>query len=348
MVCQAQFGCMHGHCAPIDNSSSELVCVCDPGWSHDNSLFHLNNCSLPEHALLGIFIAFGLVAALPLLLYFAYIANQAKGRMRKTGLFVCLSCSSFFLSSLVLYLENGTFIVMSIMLGVNMAALNFVSENILKMTMAPVVAVQQKKFDRRLIRNIDRIYIGFRISIITMGCIQAGFSQTPYHNYCILAYLIFTCVITVISSALQSKYVGQSTSIIKQNLFSSSPGAVSAGAESRQLNLDEVCGRLEKLQRSLKIFTFYTVVIYLTIVGLFLGMGQQLPYVWCLWIVICMSTFIRYYSCAVLLTKHSHAGSGSRSKDVSPTGSKGQLEAAVEGTDNTKALEVVPRSDFGS
>ena len=274
MCDQNALACINGRCL---NISSIFTCVCNDGWQSDNSLFHLDNCSLPDQALLAIFLVFGVALGVPLVVMFALHARKTQSYMRQAATFSSIASIAWIAIFLSLYLENGLFEATAVLLSITYGFLNYVAEVILRMTVMPVFAVKRRKSDKRLLGNIIRIFTAIRLCYLVMGCVLAGFSRTSYNNMVVLVFIGLVILLVSFGVLLQVMYVQTLINILTVSLESGDDGVLS---ELSKHDLSTVLDKLQKFRKSLFVYVFNMVIINLTVIILYLALGNQLPYIW--------------------------------------------------------------------
>ena len=83
-----------------------LACDCPPGWGHDYSFWHDNNCALPDGAYLWNLVGSSVVTALCL---FAVVPKMrvVRKRVRTVAYFTIANLVSLWLIALGTYLQDG-------------------------------------------------------------------------------------------------------------------------------------------------------------------------------------------------------------------------------------------------
>jgi hypothetical protein len=296
------FACIHG----MVNTSSN-VCECEFGWVDDNTLFHLNNCSLPSDALLALFICFGLLLALPCLIIMLVLTSKSKGDMKKIGIFACLSILAYSLCIMSLYLEGGMFESSIIFFGLVTISLSLISQSIVKATMMPIIALHNSAIQKSEIRHAQLVMWLIRILLMILCIVIAGICRSKYYNYFVLALILSLAIAACLSAFVQMRHIGRLISALQEVM-----STTGSEQSQRYREIDLVLKQLIKARKGMKVYACQVTINQLLIVSLFFGFQQQFPYCWSIWPLLMSSHLPKYYICASLLRKHT-----SPSRDIS-------------------------------
>jgi hypothetical protein len=191
-------------------------------------------------------------------------------------------------TGLASYLENGIFVGTSILLGFNFASVNYISESIVVMTLGPALAMRQQQMESRTRRIHITMWL-IRLVLVSVGVMLAALSDTDYFNYGVLATFSVIIVLGVLSAVIQLKYLNQLIALIEKTADSSAVG------ETQHEELGKVMARLLKARRSLIINMFLIIASNVIVLGLFVGLGEQLPYAWGIWPMLFSQQFGKYF-----------------------------------------------------
>jgi hypothetical protein len=217
-------------------------------------------------------------------------------------------------------LDNGLYEALGLFLGLILASMNFVGQNNMYMTLAPILAVSRGKLGKNLQRNMAILFNALRVCYIIVGCVLAGFARTKHHNLVLMGILVCTTVLAWISLSVQGWFAGLLKSIVEQTMQATQMASATGVA---RVELEMVIRKLSKFQRGILITNVVQTVINGIVIGLFLGFQQHLPYAWVLWPFQFLSSYSYLFTCYGFMRKEQATSTSSDLKT---------------GPDNTRAL----------
>jgi hypothetical protein len=200
--------CFNGGVCSNQSTEDVQFCVCPSGWGGDRMWFHQDNCTMPEYALLALFLFNTLLSVFCLYKLYA-MRSVAKERVRTILNLASIFVITFDLEILTLFVENGWFIGMSIATAMTVVTTCYWGYHMVKLFITPIVAVEPK-----LLSSITRLAYVCLITIaaVTIGpclglAISAYINPIPF-NIIMMVYMLAT-VVFVAFFAISISYYGR-------------------------------------------------------------------------------------------------------------------------------------------
>ena len=308
--CQNGFSCIQGTCQQqiryeVDQgiNITESICICNQGWENDNSLFHQSNCALPNNALLG-FLILALITILPTFGLFARATLQAKGTARTLGVSVMVSMFILLVSSISMYLENGMFEVTSFFMCINNVSVNVLSSQLTILNLRTILMVHYRGNVREICQKFKSLMYLFQISFVIMGVVMAINARSSKFNYFVVALLCMMMATIIICSAYQYRFSSTLMGILDR-IIGDKNDSNEIGSEQRRVQREifEAKNKLMKMRTGTIIFAISALLNLGAIVGVFIGLQMQLPFAWCLLLLVSVSQQIKFYVCLVMIQR---------------------------------------------
>jgi len=284
---------------------------------------------MPEPVLLILFLVFGIGVFLPMGALFARATKRSRGRLRRTGTIITIACALLVISSISLYSEGGMFEATSVLVGLNGAMVNYVSQSILLIMVGPIAAVN-RQVDETVTLRLRQVMRVIRTFLGIPGIVMAGLSRTASFNYAVIAFMIATVMAVVVSTAAQFTYLSMLQNVIEKTVTAITP----EGSVQSSQKMSDLLDRLSKSRKVLILYTCNIMISHSALVAIFFGLGNNFPYFWCIWPILLASFAAKFYQCYVLFQQSSAASPPSStlktaSNDQKQVADSTQLAAAV-------------------
>jgi hypothetical protein len=186
--------CMNSNSTCSVSVEGKQSCVCPPGYVHDYTMLHNDNCSMPENYLLGLFIFCTIAYSLSALKVLLKIPKIKKASRKLAWMFFfCLFFQWFWI--LAFYIESGSYETQLFFTFIWGQLTTFISVDIAIASAAPVFATLAKP-----IEPWKRFFYGVTIILSTaffgMTIVVMCFARYPaeIYNQVFTAYIFFLVV----------------------------------------------------------------------------------------------------------------------------------------------------------
>ena len=184
---------------------------------------------------------------LPILVYSTWLTMHTKKTLKPLGMGLSTGILLMCTVTLVLYIEDGMFEATSVLFGLVIASTGFVEQSMLKMTVAPVLAVTRHNTEHLLSVQINHVFLVIQCYYIIFSCVLAAYSRTSAFNYLIIAYLCGNSLLTILASFFQLWYLNRLLGIVATSMRTT----MRVKTENMDSDLTSVIARLRKLRNSL-------------------------------------------------------------------------------------------------
>lgn len=283
-------------------TNSTETCVCPSGYMHDYVFGHFTNCSLPEDALLAIFVTFSIVFFLCIVTLARYFIVVTGRPLKRLLAMQIVNVSLDWLHIIAVYIERGAFEAAGIFAGLSCIGISLLAIEGSALFLAPMLTITPQLL-QRMRRNF---YLAEFISSVFWAISFGGLAGSSrlenqeVHN----GFFTFALVQVILQTIFLVLVVTRAMSQLEERIVA----ANSNPATAKNHSSDALAGRLRFARKGLLIATVLEIIplIPLPIINVIFG---SVPYMWVFWVVMLCINLPTTFAVCVVAAKQQQPGS---------------------------------------